>query len=147
MECFEAEGVSLLNTSDTANRRPPAILASAFNLLLLSLGLWVLGWWPAGWLNPQLGVRWMTTALLIVAIPGFVNLALCGLPIFRDPLKSMLVQMGLRVSVLLVAVLAVKFRWPDVGIQLFYGWLMGFYLVSLAWESWDFSRRIRRRMN
>jgi hypothetical protein len=87
----------------------------------------------------------MTVALLIVAIPGFINLLVSALPILQDPLKSMLAQMSLRVAVLLLAVLCVKTQWPQVGISLFYGWLMGFYLVSLMFESWEFSRLVRRR--
>jgi hypothetical protein len=119
--------------------------ASAFNLLILSLGLWVVSWWPANVLGSASGVRWMTVALLIVAIPGFINLLVSALPILQDPLKSMLAQMSLRVAVLLLAVLCVKTQWPQVGISLFYGWLMGFYLVSLTFESWEFSRLVRRR--
>ena len=87
----------------------------------------------------------MTRALLIVVIPGFINLLLSGLPILKDPLKSMLLRMGLRIAVLLPAVLVVKAWWPDVGIAQFYGWLMGFYLISLAFEAWEFSILLRRR--
>jgi hypothetical protein len=87
----------------------------------------------------------MTRALLIVVIPGFINLLLSGLPILKDPLKSMLLRMGLRIAVLLPAVLVVKAWWPDVGIAQFYGWLMGFYLISLAFEAWEFSVLLRRR--
>jgi hypothetical protein len=78
-------------------------------------------------------------------IPGFINLLLSGLPILKDPLKSMLLRMGLRIAVLLPAVLVVKAWWPDVGIAQFYGWLMGFYLISLAFEAWEFSILLRRR--
>jgi len=112
------------------DRGPGGILqfaASAVNLLIVSVGLWVLSWWPANWLGAGSGVRWMTVALLSVAIPGFINLLVSALPILQDPLKSMLVQMSLRVTV-------------D-----FYGWLMGFYLVILTFESWEFSRRLRGR--
>jgi len=51
----------------------------------------------------------------------------------------------LRIAVLLPAVLVVKAWWPDVGIAQFYGWLMGFYLISLAFEAWEFSILLRRR--
>jgi len=119
------------------------IARGALNLLILSVALWVISWWPSRWLAGESGSGWMTRALLIVVIPGFINLLLSGLPILKDPLKSVLVMMGLRVSVLLVSVLAVKVWRPDVGITEFYGWLMGFYLVSLAFESWEVSVRVR----
>lgn len=130
------------------DRGPGGILqfaASAVNLLIVSVGLWVLSWWPANWLGAGSGVRWMTVALLIVAIPGFINLLVSALPILQDPLKSMLVQMSLRVTVLLLTVLWMKTQQPKVGISDFYGWLMGFYLVILTFESWEFSRRLRGR--
>lgn len=121
------------------------IAKSALNLLIFSIALWVVAWWPANWLRGAAGVGWMTVAILIVAIPGFINLLLSGLPILKDPLKSMLAQMTLRVSTLLVAVLLVKVNWPQVGIGDFYGWLMGFYLLSLTFESLEISRHLRRR--
>jgi len=120
-------------------------VASAMNLLILSLGLWVVSWWPAHVLGTASGVRWMTVALLIVAIPRFINLLVSALLILKDPLKCVTAQMFLRLAVLLLAVLCVKTQWPQVGISEFYGWLMGFYLVSLAFESWEFSRLVRRR--
>ncbi len=138
-------GRQVVSSSGGGGLTAAQIAKGVLNLLILSAALWVVSWWPARGLAGESGLLWMTRALLIVVIPGFINLLLSGLPILKDPLKSMLLRMGLRIAVLLPAVLVVKAWWPDVGIAQFYGWLMGFYLISLAFEAWEFSVLLRRR--
>jgi hypothetical protein len=40
-------------------------------------------------------------------------------------------------------VVVVRACWPLVGISQFYGWLMGFYLVTMAYDVWDYQRALR----
>lgn len=118
-------------------------LAAYFNAAAVLMGLWVLSYWPSLLLSGRIGVLWMTVALLLCGLPGFVNLFLSRSRAFRDPLVGVWVHMAVRVVVVFSGVLVVRLGWPAVGISQFYGWLMGFYLVTMAYDVWVYQRGLR----
>ena len=95
---------------------------------------WVLCFWPARLLNGESGVWWMTLAAVCCLVPGWIVVFLSGLAIFPNDLAAMLVQTMLRGGIVGAVAVSVKLLRPDVGVTVFFGWLIGFYLLALATE-------------
>lgn len=86
---------------------------------------------------------WMTVAVLLCGLPGFVNQIISRSFATRDALVGVWVHMAVRVGFVFFGVVVVRACWPLVGISQFYGWLMGFYLVTMAYDVWDYQRALR----
>jgi predicted neutral ceramidase superfamily lipid hydrolase len=96
---------------------------------------WVVCFWPARFLRPETGVLWMTLAAFCCLVPGWIVVFLSRLAIFRSELAAMLIQTLFRLGfVSSIALVVVKLR-PEIGIADFFGWLIGFYLLALATET------------
>lgn len=114
-----------------------------FNIVIVTAGLWAVSYWPCLVLNGRPGVVWMTAAVLLCGLPGFVNQIISRSQATRDPLVGVWVHMAVRVFFVFFGVVVVKAGWPLVGISQFYGWLMGFYLITMACEVWGYQRVLR----
>lgn len=68
-------------------------------------------------------------AICCLAI-GWIVAFLSRLAIFRGPLTGLLVPMTGRLVLISSIAMIVKLRHPELGIADFYGWLIGFYLLS-----------------
>ena len=110
--------------------RPAIILTVA-----IAIG-WAVCFWPARTMGAESGVLWMSIAAICCLVPGWIVVFLSGLAIFPNDLAAMMVQSMIRLfSVGSVAVVIRKLK-PEFGIRDFFGWLIGFYLLSLAVEVW-----------
>ena len=97
---------------------------------------WAVCFWPARMIDAESGVWWMSIAAVSCLVPGWIVVFLSGLAIFPNDLAAMMVQSMIRLfSVGSVAVVIRKLQ-PEFGIRDFFGWLIGFYLLSLAVEVW-----------
>ena len=118
-----------------------SVLKPAVILTVVFVFGWVLCFWPARAFNGADGVYWMSIAAICCLVPGWIVVFLSGLAIFPNDLSVMLVQTMVRLfSVAGVAVLIRKSK-PELGIQEFFGWLLGFYLLALIVEVWMLRRR------
>ena len=97
---------------------------------------WVACYWPARWLNGVAGVGWMTLAAVGCLVPGWFVAILSGLAIFRNEVAAMLLQTMFRLGVVGVLALVVRALRPELGIREFYGWLVVFYLLALATDTY-----------
>jgi hypothetical protein len=111
-----------------------------FNILVVLVSLWVVAYWPSLAISGRSGVIWMTVALVLCGLPGVVNQIIARSRVAPDPLVGVWLHMGVRVFFVFSGVVVVRLGWPRVGIPLFYGWLMGFYLVTMACEVWEYQR-------
>ena len=109
-------------------------LKSAAWLTVVMVIGWVLCFWPARLLDGESGVWWMTLAAVCCLVPGWIVVFLSGLAIFPNVLVAMLVQTMLRGGIVGAAAVSVKLLRRDVGVTVFFGWLIGFYLLALATE-------------
>lgn len=114
-----------------------------FNIAIVSVALWALSYWPSLLLNGRLGVVWMTVAVLLCGLPGIINQIIYRSRISSNPLVGVWVHMAIRVFFVFFGVVVVKFGWPLIGISQFYGWLMGFYLITMAYDVWEYQRALQ----
>ena len=54
---------------------------------------------------------------------------------------------AVRVGFVFFGVVVVRAGWPLVGISQFYGWLMGFYLITMACDVLEYQRVLRSGSN
>jgi hypothetical protein len=105
-------------------------------LLLTAAGLWLVAVGPAWMLAGGRGVEGLTYAVLLCGIPGIFALHFAsGRAVGQQALAGVLVGMGLRMSVVLVAALILQDLRPDLGLVEFYVWLVPAYFVMLAVET------------
>ena len=117
-----------------------SVLRAAITLTVAFVIGWVVCFWPARALNGEAGVFWMSVAAVCCLVPGWIVVFLSGLAIFSNDLSVMVVQTMIRLfSVAGVAVIIRKLK-PDLGIQEFFGWLVGFYFLALGVEVWMLRR-------
>ncbi len=105
--------------------------------------LWVVAYWPSLWLHGRIGVLWMTGALLLCGVPSLINTGLALFSVAAEPLVRVWLHMAVRVGVVFAGVLIVRSGWPQVGVSQFYGWVMGFYLVTMGFEVWTYQKALR----
>ena len=117
------------------------------NIVIVSAGLWAVSYWPSLMLNGRLGVVWMTVAVLLCGLPAFVNRVAARSFVTRDALVGVWVHMAVRVGFVFFGVVVVRAGWPLVGISQFYGWLMGFYLITMACDVLEYQRVLRSGSN
>ncbi|HJT76815.1 MAG TPA: hypothetical protein VJ739_06395 [Gemmataceae bacterium] len=109
-------------------------------LLGLVLGaalLWLLLALPARWLWGDAALRLSLAALGLCLAPGLVTVALGAWVKRRPAEEQMLVLLGstaLRMAVVLAGGLALFFRAPGFHEASFWGWVLVFYLGTLALE-------------
>ena len=85
----------------------------------------------------------MTLAVLLCGLPAFMNRFIFRSSAARDALVGVWVHMAVRVFFVFFGVVVVRTGWPLVGISLFYGWLMGFYLITMACDVWEYQRALQ----
>ena len=113
-----------------------SVLKPAMILTVAIVAGWAVCFWPARTMDAESGVFWMSIAAICCLVPGWIVVFLSGLAIFPNDLAAMMVQSMIRLfSVGSVAVVIRKLK-PEFGIRDFFGWLIGFYLLSLAVEVW-----------
>ena len=117
------------------------------NIVIVSAGLWAVSYWPSLMLNGRLGVVWMTVAVVLCGLPAFVNRVAARSFVTRDALVGVWVHMAVRVGFVFFGVVVVRAGWPLVGISQFYGWLMGFYLITMACDVLEYQRVLRSGSN
>lgn len=103
-------------------------------LTLALLTGWAVCFWPARLMNGQVGVFWMSIAAICCLVPGWIALALSGLPVLPNDLSVMLVQTMVRMFTVGGIAVVLKKTKPEIGFADFYGWLVGFYLLAMAVE-------------
>ncbi|APZ91898.1 hypothetical protein [Fuerstiella marisgermanici] len=103
---------------------------------------WLLAFWPARLLRPDDGVLWMTIAALSCLVPGWLIVLLEKLSTFQNDMKLILGQMSIRFASVAVAAVLVKVFRPDLGLVGFYGWLIGFYMLSMIVEVFLLRKKI-----
>lgn len=84
----------------------------------------------------------MSVAAICCLVPGWFVVFLSGLAIVRSELSAMLLQTGIRLFSVSAAALAVRQWRPTLGVVDFFGWLIGFYLLTLVVEV----RMLRQRL-
>ena len=113
-----------------------SVLTPALTLTAAVAAGWAVCFWPARSMNAESGVFWMSIAAICCLVPGWIVVFLSGLAIFPTDLSAMLGQTMVRLfSVAGVAIVTKKLK-PEVGFEDFYGWLVGFYLLTMAVEVW-----------
>lgn len=120
-----------------------AVFSALFGSIAVQGVLWVVAYWPSLWLHGRVGVLWMTGALLLCGVPGLINTGLALVGVAAEPLVRIWLHMAVRVGVVFAGVLIVRSGWPQVGISLFYGWVMGFYLITMGFEVWTYQKALR----
>ncbi|MCA9036484.1 MAG: hypothetical protein KDA91_15220 [Planctomycetaceae bacterium] len=120
------------------------IRAAATLSVVLVFG-WILCFWPARILRGEAGVQWMTLAAICCLVPGWIVVFLSGLAIVRNELAALLLQTSVRLFSVAGAALFVRKMRPEFGFADFSGWLVLFYLLSMATEVWLLKRSLRRR--
>ena len=87
----------------------------------------------------------MTVAAICCLIPGWIVVFLSGVAIVRNDLAAMLLQTSVRLFSVAAAALVVRKLWPQLGFVDFFGWLVLFYLLSMAVEVWLLKQLIRHQ--
>jgi hypothetical protein len=116
-------------------------LKSGFWLTMIIVVGWAVCFWPARLLRGQSGVWWMSLAAIAALVPGWIVVFLSGLAILRNDMLAMLIQTMVRLFAVAATAIVVRTVRPDLGIVDFFGWLIGFYLLALAYEAWLLKRR------
>ncbi len=112
------------------------MLAQSVRLLLALGALWCVLVAPAYLVAGLAAVVGLSAAVLLCFLPGVVVLALQAGPLAgQQPMAGLLVGMGLRMTVVLAAVLAVRKALPDLPATVFLAWLVPAYLVALTVET------------
>lgn len=76
----------------------------------------------------------MTIAAICCLIPGWIVVFLSVVAIVRDGMIAMMIQTMVRLfTVAAIAIVVRKLR-PELGFVDFFGWLIGFYLLTLSFE-------------
>lgn len=103
---------------------------------------WVICFWPSRILREPEGVMWMSVAAVSCLVPGWMVVILAGLSVLKNELAAMMLQTMVRLfTVATVAILVRRFR-PDLGFSGFFGWLVFFYLLTLAVEVFLLKRKV-----
>ena len=123
----------------------PGSLRAVAVLTVVLISVWVLCFWPARLLRGSDGVYWMTVAAICCLIPGWIVVFLSGVAIVRNDLAAMLLQTSVRLFSVAAAALVVRKLWPQLGFVDFFGWLVLFYLLSMAVEVWLLKQLIRHQ--
>lgn len=108
------------------------------NLARLTLWLaavWLLFVGPAAIWGGGRSVEGLTYAALVCLVPGAVVVTRCVDLGSGRPLAGMVVSMGLRLALVVVAAVGVCYLRPDLRGETFVVWLVPCYLVSLAVET------------
>ncbi|MBL8818933.1 MAG: hypothetical protein JNL58_23090 [Planctomyces sp.] len=116
-------------------------LRAAMVLTLAVIAGWAVCFWPARMLRGTDGVIWMSVAAFCCLIPGWIVVFLSRLAIFPNELVAFLASTFVRMGCVAGAALVVKFNWPTVGLAEFFGWLIGFYLLTLFLEARFLSKK------
>lgn len=77
----------------------------------------------------------MSVAAISCLLPGWIVVFLSRLAIFRNELVGWLVSTFVRLGCVAGTALVVKFLRPGFGLIDFFGWLCGFYFLTLALEA------------
>lgn len=120
-----------------------SVVSALFGSVAVQAVLWVVAYWPSLLLHGRSGVLWMTGALLLCGVPSLINTGLALVGVAAEPLVRVWLHMAVRVGVVFAGVLIVRIGWPQVGISLFYGWVMGFYLITMGFEVWTYQKALR----
>lgn len=107
---------------------------AAVNLTIAVVAGWLVCFWPARMHGGGDGIFWMSVAAFCCLIPGWIVVLLSRLAIFPDDLWLMLAQTAVRLVSVVGAALVVRSFWPKLGVADFFGWLIGFYLLTLLLE-------------
>jgi hypothetical protein len=120
------------------NRTSPASGATtgvaAVQLTIGVLAGWAICFWPARWLRGDDGVFWMSVAAFCCLVPGWIVVFISRLGIFTDNLVVSLIQMSVRLVCVVGAAVVVKSGWPQLRAGDFFGWLVGFYVMTMLLE-------------
>ena len=107
--------------------------AALWLTLIVTIGR-VLCFWPARLLSEEDGVLWMTVAAISCLVPGWIVFFLSTASVFGSDIAAILSQSLVRLLVVGSAAIAVKVNRPELGLAEFYGWLVFFYVLTLATE-------------
>lgn len=105
-------------------------------LTACAAALWAVLAVPAYWLAGVLGLEGLTYAALMCWLPGC--LLFFAIPFFefaKNKAYAFLAGSGLRMFVVLMAVLVMQEFRADLGLKEFLGWLVAFYSVTLLVET------------
>lgn len=76
----------------------------------------------------------MTIAAICCLIPGWIVVFLSRVAMVRDAMIAVMMQTMVRLfTVAAIAIVVRKLR-PELGFVDFYGWLIGFYMLTLLFE-------------
>ncbi|MGH7200630.1 MAG: hypothetical protein ACREJB_08505 [Planctomycetaceae bacterium] len=99
--------------------------------------LWLALCGPAWWLAGSEGLWGLTISALLCLVPGLIVFVVAAFGrTAASPVGAVLLGMALRMTFVLVGVLVVRGVRPDLGLRSFLVWLVMFYLVTLAIETW-----------
>lgn len=112
------------------------MLAQSVRLLLALGTLWCVLVAPAYLVAGTAAVVGLSAAVLLCFLPGVAVLGLQTGPLAgQQPMTGLLLGMGLRMAVVLAAVLAVRQALPGLPATVFLAWLVPAYLVALTVET------------
>ena len=112
------------------------MLLQLTRLTLAMAATWAALLLPAYLVGGTVAIAGLSAASLVCLLPGVLVVLFQSVPLpGRSPLASLLMSIGLRMTVVLAAVLVAKRVWPGVPAAQFVGWLIPMYLVALAVET------------
>jgi hypothetical protein len=117
----------------TSHRNGGIFRQALFLTVVVTVG-WIVCFWPARIFGGDSGVLWMSIAAGACLGPGWFVVFLSGLAVLSSDLSVMLVQTMVRLMSVSVVALIVKKTRPELGFVVFFGWLVGFYLLALVTE-------------
>ncbi|MCA9077704.1 MAG: hypothetical protein KDA93_21945 [Planctomycetaceae bacterium] len=105
-------------------------------LTLAMAAIWAVLLLPAYLVGGTVAIVGLSAASLVCLLPGVFVLLLHSISVTgRSPLAFLLMAIGLRMAIVLAAVLIAKRVWPGIPAAQFVGWLIPVYLVALAVET------------
>lgn len=120
--------------------KPATPLAQAALLIGIGILFWGLCVGPAWWLAQSDGVLGLSIAAVVCIFPGCIALLV---KTFLSPSQNafFLLSSALRFGVVVGTVLVLKSQRPDLGLKQLFVWLILFYMLVLALETWLVLRR------
>lgn len=76
----------------------------------------------------------MTIAAICCLVPGWIVVFLSMVAIVRNQMIALMMQTMIRLFTLAILAIAVRKLRPELGFVDFFGWLIGFYLLTLGFE-------------
>jgi hypothetical protein len=108
--------------------------ASAFWLTIVVAVGWAVCFWPARSLHGEFGVWWMTIAAICCLIPGWIVVFFSMIAIVGNEMIAIMLQTMIRLFTVATVAIVVRKLQPELTFADFFGWLIGFYLLTLVFE-------------